>query len=91
MVSVELYIDSTIDGDLGAKTGDLSGGEVVPARVGRVVHEVLDSWERKGISDEVLSPRYQVDLRSRPGALGQVSRVVGQPEAERASAGVSST
>ena len=59
VVSAKLYIDSTVDGDLGVKAADLSGGEVVPACVVGVVHVVVDRLKRKGISDQVLSLRCQ--------------------------------
>lgn len=51
---VDSQINSTVGRDLGLETGDLSRGEIVPARVARVVHEVLDSWKRNGMSYKVL-------------------------------------
>ena len=87
----DLQFDSTVGGYLGLEAGDLSLGEIVHARVVRVVHVVVDGWKRKGVSHEVvMRRRKEAGLRSRPG-LGQVSRAAGQPEAAEASAGVSST
>ena len=43
---IGLQIDSAIGRDLGFEAGDLSGSEVVHARVVGVVHEVLNGLER---------------------------------------------